>query len=70
MIDFIVAHRDGRADAVEAKVSPQAFDADALKTFRSIYPRGANYLVCPFVKEAHTLRPAGMTIKVCGTTEM
>jgi len=69
-VDFVVEHRDGRADAVEAKVSPEAFDADALKTFRSLYPRGANYLVCPFVKESYTLRRAGMTVKVCGTSEV
>jgi hypothetical protein len=66
-IDFVVEHPDGRADALEAKVSPDAFDPDALKAFRALYPRGANYLVCPFVSEPYTVRKGGLAVKVCGT---
>jgi hypothetical protein len=66
-IDFVVEHSEGRADAMEAKVSPDAFDPDALKAFRALYPRGANYLVCPFVTEPYTLRKGGLVVTVCGT---
>jgi intracellular sulfur oxidation DsrE/DsrF family protein len=41
---------------------------DALKAFRALYPRGANYLVCPLVSEPYTVRKGGLAVKVCGTT--
>ncbi|MEI6655579.1 MAG: hypothetical protein WCP45_12490 [Verrucomicrobiota bacterium] len=55
-IDFIVAHANGAADALEAKINPDALDPAAFKAFRAFHPRGTNYLICPFVRSAMALR--------------
>lgn len=64
-IDFIVERKQGRADAVEAKISPDAFDAKSLKEFRGIHPAGNNYVVSPFVKKPYVIRKNGFTVHVC-----
>jgi hypothetical protein len=66
-IDFIVAHANGAADAVEAKINPDALDPAALKAFRALHPRGTNYLICPFVREPHSLKIGGLTVEVRST---
>ena len=37
-------------DVFECKWSPDEFSPDALKVFRAIYPKGANFLLCPVSK--------------------
>lgn len=66
-IDFVVERSQGRADTIEAKINPDAFNPDALREFRSIYPRGANYLISPFVSEPYTIRAGGFAVHVCNT---
>ena len=64
-VDFaIVAGRD-RVAAVEAKISPDAFDAKALASFRRAYPDGPNLLCCPFVDEPFQRRLGGFEVTVC-----
>jgi len=69
-VDFVIERPGGRVDAIEAKINPEAFNADALAVFRELYPRGNNYLVCPFVREPYTLRKRSLTVKVCGTPHL
>jgi predicted AAA+ superfamily ATPase len=66
-IDFIVAHANGSADAIEAKINPDALDPDAIKKFRTLHPRGTNYLICPFVREPYSLKICGLTVEVRNT---
>jgi predicted AAA+ superfamily ATPase len=66
-IDFIVAHANGAADAVEAKINPDALDPGAIKKFRTLHPRGTNYLICPFVREPYSLKICGLTVEVRNT---
>lgn len=66
-IDFIVAHASGSVDAIEAKINPDALDPDALKAFRKLYPRGNNFLICPFVREPHVLKIGGLNVEVRNT---
>ena len=64
-VDFaIVAGRD-RVAAVEAKISPDAFNAKALARFRRAYPDGPNLLCCPFVDEPFQRRFGGFEVMVC-----
>jgi predicted AAA+ superfamily ATPase len=64
-IDFVIERPGARADAVEAKVSPEAFDESGLLAFRELHPQGGNFLVCPFVKESYAIRKAGLEVRVC-----
>lgn len=50
-IDFVVRRPGGRVDAVEAKLSPDAYDGAALKEFRRLYPEGEDYVVSPMTGE-------------------
>ena len=62
---FAVATGRDRVAAVEAKVSPQAFDARSLRAFRAAYPQGPNLLCCPLVAEPYPKRFAELTVTVC-----
>ena len=64
-IDFVVEHSQGRVDAVEAKINPDAFDAKSLRQFRELHPNGNNYVVCPFVDNLYAIRRNGLTVYVC-----
>jgi len=64
-IDFVVDRSQGRVDAVEAKINPEAFDAKSLRQFRELHPNGNNYVVCPFVDTLYAIRRNGLTIYVC-----
>mgnify|MGYP001821387880 CR=1 FL=1 len=69
-IDFVIEQPDGRVDAVEAKINPNAFDAAALRTFRSMHPDGNNYLVCPYVKVPYPIRKGDLTVQVCSPHQL
>jgi len=63
-VDFVVARRGGQADAIEAKINPDAFDTHALAEFRRLYPKGRNILMCPYVREPYTVRVDGYAVEV------
>jgi predicted AAA+ superfamily ATPase len=69
-VDFVVERRGGRVDAIEAKISPDAFDLNGLRAFRSLYPQGDNVLVCPFVKEPYVMKKGPFTILVRCTNDL
>jgi hypothetical protein len=69
-IDFVIEHPAGVADAVEAKISPNAFDPGGLTEFRRLHPRGRNYLVCPSVREPYDLRKGPIALEVCSTQHL
>lgn len=64
-VDFVIAAGRDRAAAVEAKVSPEAFDARSLRVFRAAYPNGPNLLCCPLAAEPYPKRFAEFTVTVC-----
>ncbi len=69
-VDFaIVAGRD-RVAAVEAKISPEGFNAKALARFRQAYPGGPNLLCCPFVDEPIPRRLGGFDVTVCAPSRV
>ncbi len=64
-VDFILARSRDQVDAIECKWSPDDFDPSALHKFRSCYPNGSNYLVCPIAGPAYTKRYGNMGVKIC-----
>ena len=64
-VDFAIAAGRDRVAAVEAKVSPEAFDARSLRAFRDAYPNGPNLLCCPLATEPYPKRYAEFTVTVC-----
>lgn len=69
-VDFVVAHRRDQVDAIECKWNPDAFDGAALKTFRSYYPHGRNFLVTPSGDPAYTKRFGDLDVRICTPTEL
>ncbi len=69
-IDFVIEQPGGRVDTYEAKINPDAFTADSLKVFRSFYPIGKNYLVCPHLREPYALTRNGLRVQVIRTIDI
>ena len=69
-IDFVIERPGKRVDALEAKINPDAFDPAALTVFRQLYPSGRNLLVCPFVREPHTITKGGFSLDICSTPHL
>ena len=60
-IDFIYIRRGASPVTIECKWSADQFDAAALRSFRTVYPRGDNYVVAedvgrPYEREYHGLK--------------
>ena len=66
-IDFVVEKSGGWVDTVEAKINPDALDTYALVEFRRLYPQGANYLMCPYVRQPYSMHKNNLTIEVRST---
>lgn len=64
-VDFVIARRRDEVDAIECKWAPAAFDAGALRLFRSLYPKGRNYLVTPSAEPSYTKRFGALSVEVC-----
>jgi hypothetical protein len=69
-IDFVVTRSEGQVDAIEAKISPDAFDAGALRVFREAHSLGRNTVVCPVVRTPYVIRKSGFKVLVCGTQDL
>ena len=64
-VDFVFASRRDEVDAIECKWDPAAFDAGALRIFRSFYPKGRNYLVVPSAEPRYSKRFGDLRVEVC-----
>ncbi len=42
----------------------------SLAVFRTAYPEGRNYLVCPGVQKAYERRFGGLVVRVAGTRDL
>ena len=63
-VDFVVRKNRDEVDAIECKWDPRSFEANALKAFRSRYPDGRNYLVCPDAGPGYEKKCDGLDIFV------
>lgn len=67
-IDFVIPRSRDAVDTIECKWNVEHFDPAGLKLFRTLYPGGNNYLICPMLEEGYSKQLAGMNIYVCNPT--
>jgi predicted AAA+ superfamily ATPase len=65
-LDFVVRRPLGVVDAYECKVSPDNFDPEGLRVFRSQYPKGRNFVTGPWIDVPYERRYGGLAVR-CGT---
>ena len=68
-VDFVIARNRRAIDAIECKWNASQFDPTALKTFRSYYPHGVNYIVCPLASPGYSRLVSGLEVYVCDPGE-
>lgn len=68
-VDFVVS-RPGRVDVFECKVNPDHFAPESLRAFRSAYPEGRDFLLCPGVDTPYDRSVAGRVVRVLGAQHL
>jgi predicted AAA+ superfamily ATPase len=69
-VDFVLARGRDQVDVIECKWSSDAFDSNALDAFRSYYPQGRNYLICPLGSTGYTKRFGPHEVRVGAPMEL
>ena len=64
-VDFIIQRNRDEVDAIECKWSPDQFDSNSLKLFRTWYPRGNNYIISPISVPCYARNFSGMEVYIC-----
>ncbi len=64
-VDFVVVRNRDEVDAIECQWDPSEFDFGGLKAFRTLYPKGNNYLVSPLTLPSYLKQAGNLEIKVC-----
>ncbi len=69
-VDFVLPRSRNEIDAIECKWNPNDFDVSAIRKFRTFYPKGKNYLVCPLVGDPYLKNFGPITVKVCDPSKI
>jgi uncharacterized protein len=69
-VDFVISRGRAEVDAIECKWDPAAFEPGALRTFRSYYPAGRNYLITPSADPAFDRTYDALTVRVCTPSDL
>lgn len=69
-MDFVIKGKDHSADAIECKINPDGFSSGNLVLFRSLYPEGNNYVVCPAIKIPYRRKHGTLVVQYCSTTNL
>jgi predicted AAA+ superfamily ATPase len=69
-LDFVLARRRDEVDVIECKWDPRAFNADALKVFRGLYPKGRNFLVSPSAVQPYSKHFGSLEVRICTPSEL
>jgi predicted AAA+ superfamily ATPase len=64
-LDFVVRRSHGAVDVYECKVNPDNFEPEGLRTFRSQYPSGRNFVAGPSIDVPYDRR-YGELLVTCG----
>ena len=64
-VDFVIVRNRDQVDAIECKWDLSEFDPRGLKAFRTRYPNGNNFLVCPLSGPSYLKSAGSAEIKVC-----
>jgi len=63
-VDFVIPRGRDEVDAIECKWDPAAFDATALRLFRTYYPKGGNYVISPISGPGYSKKAGGLEVFV------
>lgn len=66
-IDFVLRRGDRNVDAVECKINPKYLDLELFKHFRSLYPRGRNWVVCPLEDDTYVRQIGNIKVEFMST---
>ena len=69
-VDFVLPRGRDQVDAIECKWNHEDFDPAALRKFRSFYPKGDNYLVCPLAGESFLKQFGKTTVRICDPSKI
>ncbi|MCB9757904.1 MAG: hypothetical protein H6753_05740 [Candidatus Omnitrophica bacterium] len=69
-LELFLAQKRDQIDTVECKWNSLDFDPAALKVFRSYYPKGNNYLVCPLMDKPYVKRYGSLIVTICAPQEI
>lgn len=69
-VDFVIRHGRDRVDIMECKINADKLDAKPVEVFRSLYPKGDNYIVSPAVKTPYRVRRGGLVFTACSTEDL
>ena len=69
-VDFVVPRGRESADAIECKWKPDAFEPRGIAAFRSLYPRGRNFAVCPLAGPAYDRTFQGLKVAFVSPREL
>ena len=69
-VDFVIRRERDRLDVVECKINPGKFNPVAVDAFRSLYPKGDNYIVSPVVKQPYRVRRGNRVFTICTTKDL
>lgn len=69
-VDFVIRRGRDHVDVVECKVNPDKLDAKPVAAFRSLYPKGDNYVLSPAVKNPYRLRRGDLVFTACSAGDL
>ena len=69
-VDFVVPRGRAAADVIECKWRPDAFDTRGLEAFRSMYPRGKNFVVSPLTGPAYDRTQKGLRVSFMSPADL
>ncbi len=56
--------------AIECKINPDRFNPKSLWVFRSLYPQGRNFLVCPGIEDSYERQVNGLVLRTTGCRDL
>jgi len=69
-VDFVIRRNRECVDAIECKINPDKFNSESVRTFRSLYPKGYNYVVSPAVVKPYKIRRGELIFNVCKSVRL
>lgn len=69
-IDFIMSRRNQPPDVIECKWTQSSFDAKNLKTFRRIYPKGQNFVICTDIDRSYLQKHDSIEVQFLALQEL
>ncbi len=69
-IDFVIRAARQNVHTVECKIQPAQFNPGSLQHFRTLYPEGNNFVVCPHLLMPYKHRYNDMTINFCSVKDL